>query len=35
MYAVVEVLCIRNLDCGDAVGPPHIRIWGCGDVEDV
>ena len=26
MYAVVEVLCIHNLDCGDAVDPPHISL---------
>ena len=35
VYAVVEVLCIHNLDCGGAVNPPYIHIWGCGDVEDV
>ena len=35
MYAVVEVLCIHSLDCGDAVDPPHLHIWVCGDVEDV
>ena len=35
MYAVVEVLYIHNLDCGNAVDPSHIHIWSCGDVEDV
>ena len=35
MYAVVEIFCIHNLDCGDAVDPPHIHIWGCGDGADV
>ena len=30
MYAVVEVLCNHNLDCGNAVDPSHIRNWGCG-----
>ena len=30
MYAMVEVLCIHNLDCGGAVEPPLINIWGCG-----
>ena len=35
VYAVEGVLCIHNLDYGDAVDPPHIRICGCGDVVDV
>ena len=34
MYAMV-VLCINNLDCGDAVDSPHIHIWGCEDAVEV
>ena len=35
LYAVMGGLCSHNLDCGNAVDPPHIHIWGCEDVEDV